>query len=116
MSNEFANHKTLGDDGGGTTNNPKKRSGYRRKPKRVVLPRIKTKKKDKENRASISRSSGNSCLCITRIAKLDSCTESPSSDPNCSDFSFDSLRGLIEKSDFFLNECNTHLDVNVSDN
>ncbi|KAL4561187.1 hypothetical protein LXL04_033350 [Taraxacum kok-saghyz] len=114
MSGEPANHKIHGDDGGGTKNQ-KKRRGYRRKAKRVVLSRIKTSKKGKENPPPISRSSGSCCLCITRIPKLDSCTQSPTSDPNCPDFGFDSLRGLIEKSDFFLNECNTHLDVNVSD-
>ncbi|KAI3511475.1 hypothetical protein L1887_18629 [Cichorium endivia] len=112
MSGEFADQKTHGDDGGGTKIQ-QKRSGYRRKAKRVVLRRIKTPKKD--NRRSISRSSGNCCLCVKRIPKLDSCTESPTSDPNSSDFNFDSLRGLIENSDFFLNECNTHLDVNVPD-
>ncbi|KAI3715518.1 hypothetical protein L6452_22502 [Arctium lappa] len=48
---------------------------------------------------------------IGRMPTLDSSSESPTSDPNCSEFGFDSLRGLIEKSDFLLNECNTHLDV-----
>lgn len=117
MSDKSVNQQTHGDvaGGGGGRNTQKKRSGYGRKAKRVVLSRIKTTKKDKENRPSISRSSSRCCLCVKRIPTLDSCTESPTSDPNSSEFTFDSLRGLIEKSDFFLNECNTHLDVNIPD-
>ncbi|KAI3701920.1 hypothetical protein L6452_27404 [Arctium lappa] len=110
MSDESVNQQTHGDVAGGR-NTQKKPSGYGRKAKRVVLSRIRTTKKDKEIRpSSISRSSSRCCLCVKRIPTLDSCTESPTSDPNSSDFTFDSLKGLIEKSDFFLNECNTHLD------
>ncbi|KAD4179686.1 hypothetical protein E3N88_28277 [Mikania micrantha] len=101
---ESADQLTDGDGGG--KKNQKKRTGYGRKAKRVVLSRIKPVKK---NRASIA---GGCCVCVKRISTLDSCTESPTDDPNSSEFTFDSLRSLIESSDFYLNECNTHFDLN----
>ncbi|KAL8222870.1 hypothetical protein R6Q57_020269 [Mikania cordata] len=104
MSGESADRQTDGDGGG--KKNQKKRTGYGRKAKRVVLSRIKPVK---NNRASIA---GGCCVCVKRISTLDSCTESPTDDPNSSEFTFDSLRSLIESSDFYLNECNTHFDLN----
>ncbi|KAL1532894.1 hypothetical protein AAHA92_32852 [Salvia divinorum] len=41
---------------------------------------------------------------------LDSSGESPTSDPNSPDFTFDDLRALIEKNDFYSKDCNPHLD------
>ncbi|PWA39592.1 hypothetical protein CTI12_AA570380 [Artemisia annua] len=84
-------------------------SGYRRRAKRVVLTRIKTAKRFRIR--SLSSSGGRCCLCIKK--RLESCGESPTSDPNSSEFSFDSLKSLIENNDFYLNECNTHLDDNL---
>ncbi|KAL2511766.1 Uncharacterized protein Adt_17366 [Abeliophyllum distichum] len=37
--------------------------------------------------------------------------ESPTSDPNSSEFTVDMLRALIEKNDFYSKECNPHLDT-----
>lgn len=49
-------------------------------------------------------------LCLKEPETLDSSGESPTSDPNSSEFTFDMLRDLIEKNDFYSKECNTHLD------
>ncbi|KAI3525693.1 hypothetical protein L1887_04686 [Cichorium endivia] len=105
-----------GGGNGEESSKQKKPIGYGRRAKRVVLSKIKKAKKQlqrsktKENGNSISRSSGCCCLYIRRKPTLDSSSESPTSDPNSSEFGYDSLKGLIEKSDFFLNECNTHFD------
>ncbi|KAL4588366.1 hypothetical protein LXL04_001250 [Taraxacum kok-saghyz] len=111
-----------GDGGGDESSKQKKPTGYGRKAKRGVLSRIKKAKtrlqrsKTKENGNSVSGSSGCCfCLYIRRIPNLDSSSESPTSDPNSSEFGFDSLRGLIETSDFLSNECNTHFDVYTPD-
>lgn len=48
--------------------------------------------------------------CLKEPGTLDSSGESPTSDPNSSEFTFDLLRDLIEKNDFYSKECNTHLD------
>ncbi|GKD25651.1 hypothetical protein Tco_1231865 [Tanacetum coccineum] len=89
----------------------KKPSGYGRRAKRVVLTRIKTAKKFRIR--SLGSSGGRCCLRIKK--RLESCAESPTSDPNSSEFSFDSLKSLIENNDFYLNECNTHLDDHFVD-
>ncbi|KAI3788769.1 hypothetical protein L2E82_01545 [Cichorium intybus] len=76
----------------------KKPIGYGRRAKRVVLSKIKKAKKQlqrsktKENGNSISRSSGCCCLYIRRKPTLDSSSESPTSDPNSSEFGYDSLK------------------------
>ncbi|CAH1418817.1 unnamed protein product [Lactuca virosa] len=104
------------DEGSSKQKNP---IGYGRKAKRGVLSRI--KKARKRLQRSKTKENGNSgcccfCLYIRRIPKtLDSSSESPTSDPNSSEFGFDSLKGLIEKSDFLLDECNTHFDVYTSE-
>ncbi|KAK1414703.1 hypothetical protein QVD17_30453 [Tagetes erecta] len=104
------NHQIDGEfkagDGGCRADEQKKTIGYGRKAKRVVLSKIKEAKKRLQKKKI--KSSGFCCLYIGRI---DSPSESPTSDPNSSGFGFDSLRGLIEKSDFMLDDCNTHFDV-----
>ncbi|MFS7919078.1 hypothetical protein Hanom_Chr03g00208661 [Helianthus anomalus] len=87
------NQQTDADGGSGRKTQKKKR----RKGKRLVLPRIKTPKREKRG--------GGGCISN----KLDySCAESPTSDPNSPHFTFASLRTLIENSDYFFNDCNTH--------
>lgn len=52
------------------------------------------------------------CLCLKQPLTLDSSVSgSPTSDPNSPAFTFNMLRGLIEKNDFYSNECNPHLDA-----
>ncbi|KAL8541916.1 hypothetical protein ACS0TY_002967 [Phlomoides rotata] len=51
------------------------------------------------------------CFCVKQPTTLDSPGESPSSDPNSSEFTFDMLRALIEKNEFYSKECNPHLDA-----
>lgn len=92
----------------------KKPTGYGRKAKKVVLSKIKKAKKRLQKK-DIGNSGCCCCLYIRRNSTLDSSSESPTSDPNSSEFGFDSLKGLIEKSDFFLDECNTHFDVYTPD-
>ncbi|CAA0833556.1 Unknown protein [Striga hermonthica] len=50
------------------------------------------------------------CSCLGQPRTLDSSGESPTSDPNSSEFTFDMLRALIEKNDFYSKDCNPHLD------
>ncbi|KAL8242383.1 hypothetical protein R6Q59_012685 [Mikania micrantha] len=100
-------------------NDQKKVFGYGTRVKRVVLSIIKsTKKRLQRGKSNENQSLGFCCWCVGRTPSVDSSAESPTSDPNSSGFGFDSLRGLIEKSDFLLNDCNTHLelDVHISDN
>lgn len=54
---------------------------------------------------------GGWCLCLRQPKTLDSSGESPTSDPNSSEFSVDMLRALLEKNDFYSKECNPHLDA-----
>lgn len=99
MNNESINQQTEGDVGRGRKKNQNQKKGIKAKKKKLVLSRI------KRNWSCSSRS------CCLFVKQFDSsCTETPTSDPNSSDFTFDSLKGLIENSDFFLNECNTHFD------
>ncbi|KAG6415574.1 hypothetical protein SASPL_122987 [Salvia splendens] len=63
------------------------------------------------NSRSWGRSGGWCCLCLRQPKTLDSSGESPSSDPNSSEFSFDELRALIEKNDFYSEDCNPHFDA-----
>lgn len=51
------------------------------------------------------------CLCLRQPKTLDSSGESPTSDPNSSEFTVDMLRALLEKNDFYSKECNPHLDA-----
>lgn len=52
------------------------------------------------------------CSCFNQPLTADTSGESPTSDPNSSEFAFDMLRALIEKNDFYSKECNPHLDAN----
>ncbi|KAH6761130.1 ubiquitin carboxyl-terminal hydrolase-like protein [Perilla frutescens var. hirtella] len=61
-------------------------------------------------RANRGSGGGWCCLCVGQPKTLDSSGESPTSDPNSSEFTFDMLRALIEKNDFYSKECNPHLD------
>ncbi|KAG8363975.1 hypothetical protein BUALT_Bualt19G0079400 [Buddleja alternifolia] len=78
--------------------NEKKCKGCKKKGKRVSIFRLRKEKRKQRG--------------ILRRTVEDSSGESPTtSDPNNSEFSFDMLRGLIEKNDFYSKECNPHLDV-----
>ncbi|KZV14966.1 hypothetical protein F511_39890 [Dorcoceras hygrometricum] len=84
----------------------------RKIPKRGTLFRLRKGKKIKgERRKEKRRKQIVGCfLCLKEPRTLDSAGESPTSDPNSREFTFDMLRDLIEKNDFYSNECNTHLD------
>ncbi|OWM72356.1 hypothetical protein CDL15_Pgr018241 [Punica granatum] len=52
------------------------------------------------------------CLfCISRPITLESPAESHTSDPNDPAFTHEMLRAMLEKNDFYSEECNPHLDV-----
>ncbi|KAL1558812.1 hypothetical protein AAHA92_09230 [Salvia divinorum] len=91
------------------------------KGKRLPFFRLRKSKKllhQKRKQGGISvnsrgwgRSGGWCCLCLRQPKTLDSSGESPTSDPNSSDFTFDELRALIEKNDFYSKDCSPHFDV-----
>ncbi|XP_049414986.1 uncharacterized protein LOC125877761 [Solanum stenotomum] len=65
-----------------------------------------------ERRREGSGGGGGGCyLCLRRPLTSDSGGESQTSDPNSPNFTYEMLRVLIEKNDFYSNECNPHLDV-----
>lgn len=65
-----------------------------------------------ERRREGSGGGGGGCyLCLRRPLTSDSGGESQTSDPNSPSFTYEMLRVLIEKNDFYSNECNPHLDV-----
>lgn len=53
---------------------------------------------------------GGGVLCFKQPRAMDSSGESPTSDCNCAEFDYDTLRALIEKNDFYSKDCNPHLD------
>ncbi|KAM6578515.1 hypothetical protein CsatB_030352 [Cannabis sativa] len=62
--------------------------------------------------ASTSSSSGKGCcLCIKKSGTGESSLGSQTSDPNDPTFTYDMLKVLIERNDFYSKECNSHLDV-----
>nr|GEV71483.1 hypothetical protein [Tanacetum cinerariifolium] len=123
------NHHNKGgiDEVNGSTNEvnvekkEKKRVWYGRRLKKVFFAKFRKAKKRFLRKKMKKGESG--CLCCCLYIKkgessgpgFDSCsgsdTETPTSDPNSPGFGFDSLKCLIEKSDFLLDECNTHLGV-----
>lgn len=54
------------------------------------------------------------CLCIKQPMTLDTSIESPTSDPNSKEFTYDMMRVLIEKNEFYSKECNAHLNDKLS--
>ncbi|KAK3022166.1 hypothetical protein RJ639_045361 [Escallonia herrerae] len=107
------------DDCGGSGGKSSQRK-HGRKGKRVAFFRFrKVKKRIPRNSAANSGGcfgknvgGGGRCgLCFKPSPTVDSAVESPASDPNNPDFGFDLLRALIEKNDFYSEECNTHLDL-----
>ncbi|XP_062081695.1 uncharacterized protein LOC133788285 [Humulus lupulus] len=65
--------------------------------------------------ASSSSSSGKGCcLCIKKSGIGESSFGSPTSDPNDPTFTYDVLKVLIERNDFYSKECNSHLDDSKS--
>ncbi|KAI4374042.1 hypothetical protein MLD38_012087 [Melastoma candidum] len=48
--------------------------------------------------------------CVGRPMTLDSSVESVTSDPNDPEFSYEMLRDLLQRNEFFHAECNTNLD------
>ncbi|KAI3815471.1 hypothetical protein L1987_15139 [Smallanthus sonchifolius] len=112
------NHQIDGGSGefkDGERNEQKKVIGYGRKARKVVWSKIKKAKKRLQGNKTQKNESSGFCWCIGRVRSLDSASDSPTSDPNSSGFGFDSLIGLIEKSDFLLDDCNTHFDVYITD-
>lgn len=111
------NHQSDGEfnsgDSGCRRKEQKTAIGYGRKAKMVVLSKIKEAKKIFQRKKSKENES--SGFCCLYIGRMNSSSESQTSDPNSAGFGFDSLRGLIEKSDFLLDDCNTHFDVYISD-
>ncbi|KAK2966188.1 hypothetical protein RJ640_008754 [Escallonia rubra] len=110
------NEENDGGGSGGKTDQGK----HGRKGKKVALFRFrKVKKRKPINSAANSggcfgknAGGGGGCgLCFKPSPTVDSAVESPASDPNNSEFGFDLLRALIEKNDFYSEECNTHLDL-----
>ncbi|KAF3454758.1 hypothetical protein FNV43_RR05206 [Rhamnella rubrinervis] len=58
---------------------------------------------------------GKGCyFCFTQPLTMESPSESRTSDPNDPNFTYDMMKVLIEKSDFYSPECNPHLDVDLS--
>lgn len=52
-----------------------------------------------------------SCFCLKQPFTLESPAESHTSDPNDPKFTFEMLKTLIEKNDFYSIECDPHLDA-----
>ncbi|KAL2231344.1 UNVERIFIED_CONTAM: hypothetical protein Sindi_1728800 [Sesamum indicum] len=88
--------------GKGTGKNGKRASLFRLRKNKKVLHRRKKQKGIPVNSC---------CLSLRKRRTLSSSGESPTSDPNSPTFTFDMLRTLIEKNDFYSKECNTSLDV-----
>lgn len=83
--------------------------------KKKLLLLQKRKKRKKGGNSVNSRRSGKwvgsgCCLCLKQPMTLDSSAESPASDPNSEEFTYDMLRVFIEKNVFYAKECNPHLD------
>ncbi|KAH7835194.1 hypothetical protein Vadar_023721 [Vaccinium darrowii] len=62
---------------------------------------------------------GGGCLhcCLKPNPRVDSSPvePKPSSDPNSPNFTFELLRALVEKNDFYSKECNPHFDIPEAD-
>lgn len=64
---------------------------------------------------SVSSSSGKGCcFCLKKSQSVESSMRSQSSDPNDPTFTYDMLRVLIERNDFYSKERNPYLDSQVS--
>lgn len=110
------------EDGEGEGEGRKISKGCSKRGKMVTLFRLRKGKRMMEERRKEEgvyvnsgcwwrRSKIPGCLsCLKEPGTLDSSGESTTSDPNSSEFTFDMLRDLIEKNDFYSKECNTHLD------
>ncbi|CAL5329943.1 unnamed protein product [Camellia sinensis] len=97
-----------------------RRHGFGRnlkKAKRVTLFRFRKAKKQLPLRKNTSAGgSGGGCYCcFKQTPSSDSPVESQTSDPNSPEFTYELLRALIEKNDFYSNECNPHLDSDNKD-
>ncbi|XP_051132436.1 uncharacterized protein LOC127252340 [Andrographis paniculata] len=55
------------------------------------------------------------CFCPKPPRKAESAGDSPTSDPNSPEFTYDMLRTLIEKNNFYSRDCNPHLDAAAAD-
>ncbi|KAL6964546.1 hypothetical protein U1Q18_035597 [Sarracenia purpurea var. burkii] len=58
---------------------------------------------------------GGGFCCFKPTPVLDSPVETCTSDPNSPEFTFELLRDLIEKNDFYSEECNPHLCIDKTD-
>lgn len=119
-----------GDDGDDDDEKKRRRYGWGRnldKAKQVVLFPFRKVKKQlvySGRRRSRSRSSSSSATCLGRAEGFLGCSlcfkppqtvESPAysqtSDPNNPAFTYEHLKALIEKNDFYSKECNPHTSV-----
>ncbi|KAL3635176.1 hypothetical protein CASFOL_019723 [Castilleja foliolosa] len=118
MSNK---HQSKADDGSGdagdeegegpTNSKEKKCPGCGQKARRFSCIRL---RKRKQRGINVNPGCWGrkvvACACLKQPLTLDSSGESPTSDPNSPEFTFDMLRALIEKNDFYSKECSPHLD------
>lgn len=122
--------RSRGDDSGGADDGDgegtaeakdsgeEKCKGCERKGKKKSVFRLRKRKKVRQQKqtgvyVNSGRVGGGGwcCFCLKPPRTLESPGESPSSDPNSSEFTFDMLRALIEQNDFYSKECNPHLDA-----
>lgn len=116
-----SSHRAGGNDddddrnAGTAENRRKKQEGneFRSRSKRVVLfPFTKSKKQKKSQTrvsSSIRRIGVCGCFCLGQPPHTLDSPKSNSSDTNDPSFTYDRLKTLIEKNDFFSKECDTHL-------
>lgn len=64
-------------------------------------------------RVSCSGKSSTGCcyMCFTQPPTLESPADSQTSDPNNPNFTYECLKALMEKNDFYSKECNPHIDI-----
>lgn len=94
------------------------RFGKAKKTLQLVQGRAKRRKRRKKKGSLVNSGCFGSCgdavvggcLCEKQPQTLDSSGESPCSDPNNKEFTYDMLRVFIENNDFYAEECNPHFD------
>ncbi|KAJ4956839.1 hypothetical protein NE237_013622 [Protea cynaroides] len=96
--------------------NKRRRYGEKiKKAKQVaVYPFRNVKKKLYRKKRSSSANppgEGGCYLCFMSPHTSDSPVTRQTSDPKSPEFSYDSLKALIENNDFFSRECNVHMDI-----
>lgn len=90
------------------------KKSFSRAKKVVLLPFTSKSRKHRKSQRRVRIGNGNTggllcgCFCLEQPRTLES-PKSNSSDPNDPSFTYDRLKTLIEKNDFFSKECDTHL-------